>query len=1454
MVQVSKTFRVFVSSTFSDLKEERNALQEKVFPRLRELCMQHGCRFQAIDLRWGISEEAGRDQQTMNICLQELERCQTVTPRPNFIVLLGDRYGWCPLPPQIKAKEFEEILTVVSTEDEEPLVWREQQPHDRKGWYRKDENAAPAEYCLRPRELNIPENAGDEEKKAALEKETDEWNELENKLRSILLNAVDQLGWPDSDSRRIKYEASATHQEILNGAMSVQDAHEHVYSFFRRIEGLPKNPMAGDFIDINEKGHVDKEAQKKLESLKKNLRHRLTGNIYEYKARWTGSGVTTDHIGKLCDDVYHALSRVILEQISELTKIDEVETEIKNHQSWGKERAKFFTGRASILKSINDFLKGNDIHPLAMFGLSGSGKTALMAYAAQKTQEAHHNAEVIVRFIGVTPSSTDGRSLLESLCHQISRYYGADESTIPVEYRHLVEEFPKRLALATERKPLILFLDALDQLSDADRARSLSWLPANLSKNVYLVVSCLPGGCLNILKRKLPTANLIELKPMLPGEGEELLNLWLKDAGRTLQHYQREDLLARFQQSGLPLYLKLAFEEARCWKSYTESVELSSDIPGIIRDLFRRLSLDANHGQMMVSRSLGYLVAAKNGLTEDELLDILSLDEDVLKDFSQRALHKPPQEMLPVVVWSRLYFDLKPYLTERSADGTTVITFYHPLFATTVAEEKFLLGDAKRQLHEALAQYFGDKPLWIDEDIKKAANLRKLSELPYQQTFGEMWDKLDSTLCDMQFVAAKCIELMLFDLLRDYSRAIEAKSLPGIEQIRHALSLEVPSLSARPALATQTIYNRLIWFDSLELQVRSNLAVARSQLDSQPYWISAEAPLPGAKNDTEMFTSFEIESSIQSLSPSRTIIGVASFDGDLDIRDLSNGEPVSRRKLNATKVIAIALDDDFNHIAHQNVKGEIRTEQSSAVLRGRSRERFLAYHPLRGILAVREDHALVSWDPYNNECTIIAEDLPFPLATLRLNPDKSKVFFTAGFNNQTMGISSWSNGRWLTKILPYAGPRIVDADVDPEAMYVVIASMDRRLQILETKTGKILAHLKYEARDEVILRGAPQKCAWGVGDARDLVFLATDKGNIARWNWRLNTVERLADWRAISEPANLIIFETITTSNSLFLSTESSGRIITGQSLQKPLARHSAAVTACFITASKKVVSASALDHTVRWFSAEGLGPLVQQSHRGPTVIAAREDTDDAIIGDQGGMIWNQTPNAKVNPEDIFMAFAEPVISLFDSGEGCAIASGKSGRTLRVHLFTDKVDVLWRSTGFQTQQKILPTNTKDLFWSLRRDQLAEGTYTVLSLVHDIDKEDVIISTPEVISDAAVCHDGTTICIAGQSVRIMRRLGWRWTKVYHRDLSVSHVAFLCEDDLIAVVLSKSPWLEVWSVAEGLPTVASIYLPSQVSCLSARRDGIVAGCLSGDLISLRVCGQYRQVGKSVKMGAK
>src|SRR6266511_2041184 len=86
--------RVFVSSTFTDLKHERDALQRDVFPKLEQFCASRQFQYQAIDLRWGVPTEASLDHRTMRICFEELRRSQEISPQPNFLILLGNRYGW----------------------------------------------------------------------------------------------------------------------------------------------------------------------------------------------------------------------------------------------------------------------------------------------------------------------------------------------------------------------------------------------------------------------------------------------------------------------------------------------------------------------------------------------------------------------------------------------------------------------------------------------------------------------------------------------------------------------------------------------------------------------------------------------------------------------------------------------------------------------------------------------------------------------------------------------------------------------------------------------------------------------------------------------------------------------------------------------------------------------------------------------------------------------------------------------------------------------------------------------------------------------------------------------------------------------------------------------------------------------------------------------------------------
>jgi hypothetical protein len=785
VAQACRTFRVFVSSTFEDFKAERNALQQYVFPRLAELCARSNARFQAIDLRWGVSEEASLDQRAIPICLTEIQHCQRVTPRPNFIALLGDRYGWRPLPARIDGREFTAILKKVPREEAQFLAWAPGQTAGAEGWYRPDLNADPPEYVLRPREVVVPDGATDEQRKAAQDAEYEEWKATEARLRAIVLHAVRELGWREDDMAMAKYVASATEQEIVRGALEADNAAEHVFAFFRSVRGLPADERAQGFCDLAQApgGLVaDADAKARLGALKSKLTALLGDHVLPaYQAAWTGTGITTSHVGDLpgsledclalldwpdaphtlCADVWRSLARVIKSQLDQPETMEATEREITSHAEFGAARRTDFVGRDAVREEIASYLAGSEPGPLALIGEGGSGKSALMAAALKEAADAHPSALSVVRFIGATPASSDGRSLLSSLCHQLARGYGGDESAIPASYDDLAAEFGKQLKQATGERPLMVFLDALDQLGMADPARGLSWLPAQLPGHVRLVVSTLPGDCESALRGKHPQPRLLSMDKLTRQEGDTALGLWLGKAGRKLQDSQRQEILDKFEPEGRPLYLKLAFEEARLWHSFTEPVRatLHAGIGGLISgDLFTRLGAPQNHGQTLVARALGYLAASRYGLAEDELVALLSADGEVMADFHARSPRSPDVTQLPVVIWSRLYFDLEPYLSEHAADGATLLTFYHRVLGEAVAERFLAEADGPAR-HSSLADYFRARADPARDGTWSGGSVRGLSELPFHLDGADRLDDLYATLTDFSFLEHKAAEV-----------------------------------------------------------------------------------------------------------------------------------------------------------------------------------------------------------------------------------------------------------------------------------------------------------------------------------------------------------------------------------------------------------------------------------------------------------------------------------------------------------------------------------------------------------------------------------------------------------------------------------------------------------------------------------------------------------------------
>jgi len=82
--------RIFISSTFRDLKDERDYLMNVIFPELIRITRERGLTFTPIDLRWGIPDESFIFK-VIKTCFDEIDRA-----RPHFIGIVGERYGYVP--------------------------------------------------------------------------------------------------------------------------------------------------------------------------------------------------------------------------------------------------------------------------------------------------------------------------------------------------------------------------------------------------------------------------------------------------------------------------------------------------------------------------------------------------------------------------------------------------------------------------------------------------------------------------------------------------------------------------------------------------------------------------------------------------------------------------------------------------------------------------------------------------------------------------------------------------------------------------------------------------------------------------------------------------------------------------------------------------------------------------------------------------------------------------------------------------------------------------------------------------------------------------------------------------------------------------------------------------------------------------------------------------------------
>lgn len=114
---------------------------------------ERGLRIDLVDLRWGASDEAWLDHATVDVCLGEIERCCAGGAPPAFILMLGWRESWQPLPTLVEAERFAQVLAALPAERPGVQLLRD--------WCRRDDSQAGGWARICEARLQSPTSVGD---------------------------------------------------------------------------------------------------------------------------------------------------------------------------------------------------------------------------------------------------------------------------------------------------------------------------------------------------------------------------------------------------------------------------------------------------------------------------------------------------------------------------------------------------------------------------------------------------------------------------------------------------------------------------------------------------------------------------------------------------------------------------------------------------------------------------------------------------------------------------------------------------------------------------------------------------------------------------------------------------------------------------------------------------------------------------------------------------------------------------------------------------------------------------------------------------------------------------------------------------------------------------------------------------------------------------------------------
>ena len=422
---------------------------------------------------------------------------------------------------------------------------------------------------------------------------------------------------------------------------------------------------------------------------------------------------------RLSSQFYSIVRKLIDENMAATEEVpnDPLYKEALQHWTFAIDSRETFTGRDEIIDKVKQYIIGDTERVLVIRGSPGQGKSSVIAESAMHVNEWLYSecmdikSTVILRLCGKTPQSSNIRQLLKGICHQIAHTNQKSRLEVPEKWSDVKQYFKDITKRDEQRGLVVIFLDALENLSQADKSHSLDWLPNKIANNMKIIVSVNSKNC----KISENIATIVDVKEYhlnVDNTDPDLcLNLVtdvLNERGRSLTHEQWQTINNCFSHCTSLLFAKLIADQASMCKSFDDiyTPHIYNTVSSCISYIFDHLEM--KHGQTVIRQSLGYLTASASGISDVELEHCLSIDDEVLNSVLL-CNHPCTVHHFPPYIWARIRNDLEHYLIDHEAHETTVTFWLYKPFEEFASRRYLNDPDTTKIMHSTLADYYNGK-------------------------------------------------------------------------------------------------------------------------------------------------------------------------------------------------------------------------------------------------------------------------------------------------------------------------------------------------------------------------------------------------------------------------------------------------------------------------------------------------------------------------------------------------------------------------------------------------------------------------------------------------------------------------------------------------------------------------------------------------------------------------